>query len=97
MPKRALSAILCTILFTLLMAGVVLAMSSANYRLDWFTPLTGGGGGEASSANYAANLTIGQAVNGVAASPSNQVCLGYWCGSEVEYSICLPIVMRAEP
>jgi hypothetical protein len=27
--------------------STVLALSSDNYRLDWFTPLTGGGGGPA--------------------------------------------------
>ncbi len=38
-------------------------MSSANYRLDWYTPLTGSGG-SARSANYAVEFTIGQSATG---------------------------------
>jgi hypothetical protein len=94
MTKQALSAIAVTILCMFLLAGIALAMSSANYRLDWFTPLNGGGGGEASSTHYAANFTIGQTVSGVAASQVNQACLGYWCGTAVKYNIYLPLVLR---
>ena len=39
------TAILLTLVALLLLADSAPAMSSTNYRLDWFTPLTGGGGG----------------------------------------------------
>jgi hypothetical protein len=78
----------------LLLAGSALAMSSTNYRLDWFTPLTSGGGGSASSTNYAVNLTVGQTVIGASSSTSYEACLGYWCGGAAGHRIYLPLVLR---
>jgi hypothetical protein len=78
----------------LLLAGNALAgMSSTNYRLDWFTPLTGGGGGPASSTNYAVNFTVGQSAIGFSASDNYSAGLGYWYGIE-EYRLYLPLVLR---
>lgn len=83
----------------LLLAGAALAMSSANYRLEWFTPLTGGGGGPAGSAQYAGNFTVGQSAIGTAASTNYRGCLGYWCGTTavgiVPYRVYLPVVLRS--
>jgi hypothetical protein len=63
--------------------------------LAWFTPLTSGGGGAASSDNYAINFTIGQTAYWASSSASYGACLGYWCGAaEVEYEIFLPLLMR---
>ena len=90
--------LLLTLAALLLLAGRVLAMSSANYRLDWFTPLTGGGGGRASSTNYAVNFTVGQSAIGASTSTNYRGCLGYWCGiaeaAAVSYRIYLPLVLR---
>jgi hypothetical protein len=88
-----------SVLFVLcLLAGSVLAMYSTNYRLDWFTPLTGGGGGAASSTNYAINLTVGQAATGGSSSANYAVGLGYWygIGSSVaqQFVVYLPIVIK---
>ncbi len=77
----------------LLLAGSALAMSSANYRLDWFTPLTGGGGGPANSANYAVNLTVGQSAIGASSNIDYAAGLGYWYGIR-EYRIYLPLVEK---
>jgi hypothetical protein len=77
----------------LVLAGTIRAMSSDNYRLEWFTPLTGSGGGPADSAHYAANLTVGQSVIGQAASDHYRVCLGYWCGVS-SYRVYVPLVTR---
>jgi hypothetical protein len=70
------------------------AMSSAHYKLDWFTPLTGGGGGPASSTHYAVNLTIGQTVVGASSSASYRVGLGYWYGIAQQFKVYLPIVIK---
>ena len=78
----------------LLLAGSALAMGSDNYRLDWFTPATGGGGGAASSDHYAVNLTVGQSAIGTSDSTNYGGCLGYWCGTAVEHRIYLPLVLR---
>ncbi len=98
MKKRTRSFMLAMLLF-LLVAGAALAMSSANYRLDWFVPLSGGGGGPANSAGYQANLTVGQTVIGVSSSASYRAGLGYWYGFGIVappagYDIYLPVVMK---
>lgn len=86
------------LLVLLLLAGRALAMSSENFRLDWFVPLTGGGGGPAASAHYAVNFTVGQSAVGASSSTDYGVGLGYWCGvagaTGVQYRIYLPLVMR---
>ena len=80
----------------LLLGGSALAMSSANYRLDWFSPLTGSGGA-ASSTNYAVNFTVGQSAIGASASTNYGGCLGYWCETAVEDRVYLPLVLRDRP
>ena len=84
---------LMTLLIFLLLTGSALALSSDNYRLDWFTPLTGSGGA-AGSAHYAVNFTIGQAAIGAQSSTHYSSCLGYWCGVAAERRIYLPLVIR---
>ena len=86
--------LILTVLVLLVVASSVLAMASTGYKLDWFTPMTGGGGAPGSSANYAVNLTIGQTVIGTASSASYQVGLGYWYGAVVPSNIFLPLVQR---
>ncbi len=90
--KRVMIPLLVTTLF--LLVGSALAMFSTNYRLDWYTPLTGGSGGVASSASYAVNLTAGQTALGVASSPNYRVCLGYWCGAVGQWRVYLPLIPR---
>jgi len=82
------------LLVLLLLASSVQAMSSANYKLEWFTPLTTGGGGPASSTHYAVNLTIGQTVVGRSASADYHASLGYWEGLFTGGWIYLPLTMR---
>ncbi len=89
--KRA--TFLMTLAVLLLLASSVLAMSSTNYRLDWFTPLTGSGG-PANSANYAVNFTVGQTVIGASSSANYGVGLGYWYGVGTGHKIYLPLVMK---
>ncbi len=86
--------ILFTLLVVLLLVHGVQAMSSANFALDWFTPLTSGGGGPSNSANYAANVTIGQTVIGASSSTNYGAELGYWVGFETQYQVRLPLVIK---
>lgn len=81
-----------TLIALLLLVSSVLTMESANYKLTWFTPLTGSGG-EASSANYETTFTVGQSVTGASSSVNHESCLGYWCGIE-EYRIYLPVILK---
>ncbi len=91
-PKRLLT--LAVILLCVLgLAQVALAMSSTNYRLDWFTPLTGGGG-SASSTHYAINFTVGQSAIGTSTSTSYNAGLGFWHGASSSYRVFLPLIMK---
>ena len=94
MKRRVLS--LCIVLAILLIGRTAFAMSSANYRLDWFTPLTSGGGG-AASAGYGANVTIGQTAIGEASSASFGTGLGFWYGMLEWFKVHLPLVLRNYP
>ena len=91
--KRTITLLILLIL--LLWGGSALAMSSPNYQLDWFTPMTGGGGGPASSTQYTVNLTVGPAVVGVSAREHCGSGLGYWFGilSDI-YQNFLALVMN---
>jgi hypothetical protein len=91
--KRAGLLLVLAALF--LLVGGALAMDSDNYSLDWVTPLTGGGGGAATSTNYAVNITIGQSAIGTSAGASYEACLGYWCGGAAGHRIYLPLVLRS--
>jgi hypothetical protein len=87
------TSILLTLITFLALVGSALAMSSTNYRLDWFTPLTGSGGAPAASATYALNFTVGQAVIGVSSSDNFQACLGFWCEVARPWRVYLPLVL----
>ncbi len=92
---KAKSAVGIGLLLAVLLLGTsVQAMSSAHYRLDWFTPLTGGGGGAMSSAHYAADLTIGQTAIGRSASTHYRAGLGYWEGRLPGGKIYMPLTLR---
>lgn len=92
--RNKMVVMLIAALALLLLTGSALAMSSANYRLDWFTPLTGGGGGPAASTNYAVNFTIGQSAIGASASANYCAGLGYWYGVVMSGKLYLPLIMR---
>lgn len=85
-------AILLALIIVLLLAGRALAMSSENFRLDWFPPLTGSGG-TASSSNYITNFTVGQNAIGFTYGTQYDGCLGYWCHI-LQYRLHLPLVRR---
>jgi len=86
--------LLALLIIFLLLTSSALAMSSTNYKLDWFVPLTGSGGSEMSSTNYKAYVTVGQTAIGASASTNYGACLGYWCGQLPGGSLHLPLIMR---
>jgi len=94
MNKQTFIVIAGVLACALLLTSVALAMESANYRLDWFTPLTSGGGGAAGSTNYAINLTVGQTAIGGSSSANYVAGLGYWYGVEQQFKVYLPIVLK---
>ena len=79
----------------LLLTTSVLAMSSTNYAVDWMVPLSGGGGGYASSASYVVHLTIGQTATGRASNDSFQAGLGFWYGMrDYIMEVMLPLLQK---
>ncbi|HIC89111.1 MAG TPA: hypothetical protein EYP04_06885 [Anaerolineae bacterium] len=80
MNKRRFTALVIGLLCALMLVGGVLAMSSANYRLDWYVLLTGGGGAATSSTHYAANYSVGQVAIRSSSSTHYVAGLGYWYG-----------------
>ena len=93
--KRALVLmVILIVLCALWLAHSAWAMSSANYRLDWFTPLTGGGGGAANSTHYAVGLTVGQTASGASTSAAYKVGLGYWYGVDGSHRVYLPVILK---
>jgi hypothetical protein len=90
--------IVALLLVGLLFFSHAQAMFSTNFRLDWFTPMTAGGGGPTSSAHYAANFTVGQTVIGTSASQHYGSRLGYWYGFLTSFlhnfHDFLPLVMK---
>ncbi len=85
---------LLTVVVCLLVAGSVLAMSSTNYSLDWFTPGTSGGGGTSTSTNYAADFTVGQSAIGSGSSTNYTATLGYWAGLPSYFRVFLPLTIK---
>jgi len=90
---KTLAILLFVVIVLLLIAGPAAAMISTQYRLDWFTPLTGSGG-SASSTHYAIYYTAGQAAGGVQASINYKTCLGFWCGRVIESHVMVPVVRK---
>ena len=84
-----LSLVLTVILLFTLSAQ---AMTSTNYKLDWYVPLSGGGG-HASSASYAIDYTVGQTASGNASSTSYSTGLGFWAAVWQRW-IYLPLIFR---
>jgi hypothetical protein len=93
MNKRRFLPLWLALLCAFLIIQNAAAMSSTNYRLDWFTPATSGGGGAMSSTNYAVNLTIGQTAIGSHSSTNFIAGLGYWYGV-LQSRLYLPLILR---
>jgi len=95
MHRNLKSALALALAGSLLVAASAWAMSSANFRLDWFTPLNSSGGGPAASAHYRADFTVGQTAIGSSASSNYRVGLGFWYGANASSSsLFLPLARR---
>ena len=90
MKRKALFLALLALTF---LATSAQAMSSTNFNLDWFVPLTGGGGGTSASANYAVNFTVGQTAIGTMSSTNYQLGLGFWAGI-LPSPVYLPLILN---
>ncbi len=91
--KILLLLALLGILGVLIITPRASAMYSPNYRLDWFVPLSGTGG-DAESANYAIQYTVGQTVVGDVTGGGKWISLGFWPGITGGQTIYLPVILR---
>jgi hypothetical protein len=93
MKKKSRLVGVITLLLVFLLAGSALAMSSANYALEWYVMMSGAGGGKIVSTNYSSDFTVGQVATGKSASANYTAGLGYWAGlpSFITY---LPLINR---
>ena len=89
--KRLTLLLLLTVL--VLVVNQAWAMSSSNYRLDWFAPLTSSGG-SANSTNTIGSFSVGQSVIGYSSGSNYTAGLGYWYGVGSLHRILLPLIMK---
>jgi hypothetical protein len=83
----------------LLMAGTAYAMSSRNFRLDWYDQLSGAGGPQLASETFAGDVTVGQPAIRASTSVSYSVQMGYWSAilkppAPLVPAAFLPLVLR---
>ena len=94
MKSKIIAVIAVSLVLLLLFSAVALAMSSANFILNWYTPLSGGGGGNSNSASFAANITIGQSATGYSSSANYETSLGYWAGIGYPNLVYLSLIRK---
>jgi hypothetical protein len=94
MKSKIFMVVSVAIVLVLLAFASANAMSSANYLLNWFTPLSGSGGGPTSSSSYTANITIGQTGTGLSSSANYAAQEGYWAGTDDPYRAFLPLIKK---
>ncbi|PWH14320.1 MAG: hypothetical protein DDG59_13115 [Anaerolineae bacterium] len=92
MNRRLTASVLILGLCAWLLVETAFGMSSTNYRLEWFTPLSGSGG-SMSSAHYRVDFTVGQSASVNLIESTQRMCLGYWCGG-IDWRIFLPLILR---
>jgi hypothetical protein len=94
MKSKVLIVVIVAIALVFLVSASALAMVSPNYLLNWFTPLSGTGGGPSISTSYSANTTIGQTITGLLASTNYKVRAGYWAGVDAPYTVYVPLMKK---
>jgi hypothetical protein len=90
---KILRKLLPGLIVLLLVTTSVLAMSSANFGLDWHTALMGSGGAS-QSGQYAVNVTVGQSAISAAQGSNYRVGMGYWSGLLPNFPLYLPVIRR---
>jgi hypothetical protein len=94
MKSKIFMVVTVAIVLVLLVSASALAMSSLHYQLNWFTPLSGTGGGPSDTISYSANFTIGQTITGFSSSTGYKAGAGYWVGNDAPYSVYVPLLKR---
>jgi hypothetical protein len=92
MKLKVLLSVLLLLLLMVVLVQSAAAMVSTNYRVEWFVPLSGGGGA-ASSTNYMVNITVGQTAIGSSTSTNYTTGMGFW-SAVWNWLVHLPLIVR---
>lgn len=92
MNQRSLFVVGCLLACVFFATEIASAMGSTNYRLEWYTPLTGSGG-SMSSTNFKLDFTVGQSASINLMTSTYRDCLGYWCGL-IDWRVFLPLILK---
>jgi hypothetical protein len=90
--KNKVKIVALTIALLLVLAGTSGAGSSTQYATEW--DAISAGGKPMTSSTYGLAGTIGQPAQGVSSGSGYVLCVGYWCGADVDHTIYLPIILR---
>jgi hypothetical protein len=89
----SLAMLLLVALACLLVVSAVLAATSDDYDLSWWT-VDGGGQTFSSDGRYSLGGTAGQPDAGVLKGGGYTLAGGFWGGAKVEYLLRLPLALR---
>lgn len=92
-PTTSLAMLLLVALACLLVVSAVLAATSDDYDLSWWT-VDAGGQSFSSDGRYSLGGTTGQPDAGILEGGGYTLVGGFWGGAKVEYRICLPLALR---
>ena len=84
--------LLIPIVLLLIVASAALAQSGSGYDLTWST--IDNGGGESDGSGYVLNGTIGQPDAGLLSGGGYTLSGGYWSGTNAQYNIYLPLIVK---
>lgn len=81
------------LIMLLLFTGLVVAMESSNFAINW--DVIGGTGGDVASTSYQIDGTFGQVVTGFSSGNTYQVGSGFWYGEASEgNAVYLPMIIK---
>ena len=89
----SLAMLLLVALACLLVVSAVLAATSDDYDLSWWT-VDGGGQTFSSDGRYSLGGTTGQPDAGILEGVDYTLVGGFWSGAKVEYLLRLPLALR---
>lgn len=82
----------CGFVMLVVLVSSIAQAGGGGPAVDW--DVIGSGGGHGVSGGTAVDVTIGQAVVGVAGTPARTVCVGFWCGVIPNWAQFLPVIGR---
>lgn len=83
------------LLLALAIASLGIKLTLANGGVELSRQVLSGGATDASAAgDVSLRATLGQPLIGLSGNGAQQLCAGFWCGTAIEYTLYLPIILR---